>query len=154
MKLIDILDATPFPIGYRIAFITNFMREPTLRQMERDHGLIRPELTVLMCLSLQRDVIARDICEIAEQPSNTVSRAVALLDKKQLITRTRDANDTRRQVLNITPAGQKVHDAVLGRFAQVEQKMLAPFSDTEKEALLKMLDRIARSVEDWKPRLD
>jgi len=70
MKLLDILDATPFPIGYRIAFLTNFWREPVLRQMERDFGIIRPELTVLMCLSFQRNVHARDICEITEQPSN------------------------------------------------------------------------------------
>ena len=35
MKLIDILSATPIPIGYRLAFLTNFMREPLLRRMER-----------------------------------------------------------------------------------------------------------------------
>ena len=35
MKLIDILDTTPFPIGYRLAFLTNFWRELILRQMEK-----------------------------------------------------------------------------------------------------------------------
>jgi len=46
LKLLDILDAMSFPIGYRIAFITNFMREPVLREMERTFDIIRPELTV------------------------------------------------------------------------------------------------------------
>lgn len=62
MKLIDILDATPFPIGYRIASLTNFWREPLLARTERDTGLIRPQLTVLMGLSFRDDVHALDTC--------------------------------------------------------------------------------------------
>lgn len=150
MKLIDILDATPFPIGYRIAFITNFMREPILRRMERDLGIIRPELTVLMCVSFRKDVNARDICEVTEQPSNTVSRAVASLEKKGLISRTRDQVDTRRQVLNITDAGQTVHDTVIAEFEALETRFLAVLGEEEQQVLLRMLDKIARSVDDWK----
>ena len=151
MKLIDILDATPFPIGYRIAFLTNFWREPLLRRMERDHGQIRPELTVLMCLSFRETVHARDICEVTEQPSNTVSRAVASLERKGLLVRSRDESDTRRQVLRITGAGQTVHDEVMAMFAEAETKMLSCLSDTEKAQLHDLLDRVARGVEDWRP---
>lgn len=150
MKLLDILDATPFPIGYRIAFLTNFWREPILRHMERKFGIIRPELTVLMCLSFRRDVNARDICEITEQPSNTVSRAVASLEKKNLITRTRDRVDTRRQVLNITQAGQDIHDQIIALFETAETKMLAALSDQEQRDLHALLDKLARDVESWK----
>ena len=151
MKLLDILDATPFPIGYRIAFLTNFWREPLLRQMERDFGIIRPELTVLMCLSFRRDVHARDICEVTEQPSNTVSRAVGSLEQKGMITRTRDQIDTRRQVLNITEVGQKVHDDVLAGFAIAEAKMLRTLSVAEQAVLHELLDRVARDVQSWRP---
>jgi DNA-binding MarR family transcriptional regulator len=150
MKLIDILDATPFPIGYRLAFLTNFWREPLLRKMERDFGIIRPELTVLMCLSFRQDVHARDICEITEQPSNTVSRGVASLEKKGYITRTRDAVDTRRQVLNITARGRDVHDQIMDGFAVAERKMLSDLSDDQKSDLLAILDKIARGVDRWK----
>ena len=150
MKLLDILDATPFPIGYRIAFITNFLREPLLRQTEREIGLIRPELTVLMCLSFKRGVHARDICEITEQPSNTISRAVSSLETKQCITREKDTVDTRRQVLNITPKGQKLYDQVMANFANSEAKMLGALSAQEREALMALLDKIARNVEDWR----
>ena len=150
MKLIDILDATPFPIGYRLAFLTNFWREPILRQMERDTGLIRPELTVLMCLSFQNDVYARDICEVTEQPSNTVSRAVGSLEKRGLITRTRDTNDTRRQVLNITPTGQELHDQIMQMFSKAETKTLDGLSKDEAETLLALLDKLSRTVDTWR----
>lgn len=150
MKLIDILDATPFPIGYRIAFLTNFWREPQLRKMERDTGLIRPELTVLMCLSFRRDLNARDICEITEQPSNTVSRAVSSLEQKGCLTRQKDTVDTRRQVLNITSKGQGVHDRIMASFAASETKMLGSLNTQERETLVGLLDKMARSVDDWR----
>ncbi len=150
MKLIDILDATPFPIGYRIAFLTNFMREPVLRQMEKDFGIIRPELTVLMCLSFRENVYARDICEITEQPSNTVSRGVASLEKKGLLTRSRDAVDTRRQVLNITQQGQDLHDKIMDRFRSAEARMLEVLTSEEAQQLQSLLDKLARDVGRWK----
>ena len=152
MKLIDILDATPISVGYRLAFLTNFWREPLLRRMERETGLIRPELTVLMCLSFQRDLNARDICEITEQPSNTVSRAVASLEKKSLITRAKDKEDTRRQVLNITQEGQALHDEVMAMFSHAEAKMLETLTGKEIEVLEHLLDKLARDVERWRPR--
>jgi DNA-binding MarR family transcriptional regulator len=151
MKLIDILDATPFPIGYRIAFLTNFWREPLLRRMERETGLIRPELTVLMCLSFRGDLNARDICEITEQPSNTVSRAVSSLVRKGYISRRQDTVDTRRQVLNITDSGRAVHEQVMAMFAAAETRMLGALSQKEQAELHHLLDKLARSVEDWRP---
>ncbi len=151
MKLIDILDATAIPVGYRLAFLTNFWREPLLRWMERETGIIRPELTVLMCLSFHRDLNARDICEITEQPSNTVSRAVGSLEEKGYITRERDAIDTRRRVLNITEAGQAVHDRLLTRFAEAEAKMLETLTPQEVETLTALLDKLGRDVVRWRP---
>lgn len=151
MKLIDILDSTPFPIGYRLAFLTNFWREPLLRRMERETGLIRPELTVLICLNFKSDLNARDICQITEQPSNTVSRAVTSLAGKGFVTRRKDTVDTRRQVLNITPEGQRIHDAIIATFSEAEAKMLTVLSDQERKDLGALLDKVARSVEAWRP---
>ena len=152
MKLIDILDATPIPIGYRLAFLTNFWREPLLRRMERETGLIRPELTVLMCLSFRRNLNARDICEITEQPSNTVSRAVASLEKKALITRKKDAEDTRRQVLNITREGQTLHDRLMVTFSKAETRMLETLTSDEISVLEGLLDKLSRDVDRWRTK--
>jgi len=126
------------------------MREPVLREMERKFDMIRPELTVLMCAHVRDDVHARDICEITEQPPNTVSRGVASLERKGLIKRSRDKDDTRRQTLKITPAGKKLHRQVMEMFEEAEQKMLAGLSSQEKSQLLSLLDKIARDVDHWR----
>lgn len=149
MKLIDILDGTSFPVAYRIAFITNFWREPLLRRMERETGLIRPELTVLLCLSFRGGLHARDICEITEQPSNTISRAVNSLEAKGMITRQPDETDQRRILLDITGKGQALHDELTAMFQRAEKVMLASLNEAETATLTALLDRIARDAPDW-----
>ena len=149
MKLIEILDGTVIPVGYRIAFLTNFWREPLLRRMERETRLIRPELTVLMCLSFRDGLHARDICEITEQPSNTVSRAVTSLERKGYLTRRGDPDDQRRILLSITEDGQAVHDAVMATFAEAEAALLHSLSEQEVGILTELLDRMARDVTRW-----
>lgn len=69
--------------------------------MEKEFGLIRPELTVPICLRFKPQSNARDICEITEQPPNTVSRAGVSLEEKNYITRSRDNQDARRIKLRI-----------------------------------------------------
>jgi len=152
MKLINILDATAIPVAYRITFLTNFWREPLLRRMACNTGLIRPELTVLICLSFQDDLYARDICEITEQPSNTVSRAVTSLVQKAYITRTRDTVDTRRKVLNITETGRKIHDELMIEFARSEALMLETLTAKERQTLTVLLDKLARDVNRWREK--
>ncbi|MEQ9259753.1 MAG: MarR family winged helix-turn-helix transcriptional regulator [Roseovarius sp.] len=151
MKLIDILDSTPIPVGYRMAFIVNFFREPNMRRMERETGLIRPELTVLICLNFRQGLNARDICEITEQPSNTVSRAVNALLAKGLVTSTRDPVDTRRKLLGLTDEGQRLHDRVMAIFAESERRMLEALTGEEVETLTRLLDKLARDVARWSP---
>lgn len=149
MKLIDILDATAIPVAYRFSFLTNFWREPLLRRMEREFGLIRPELTVLICLSYEPGANARDICEITEQPSNTVSRAVVSLEEKSYITRSRDTLDSRRIKLKLTAEGQRVHDELMELFSQAEAVMLGGLTEKEVERLTMLLDKIARNAKTW-----
>ena len=152
MQLIDILDGTPLPIGYRMAFLTAFFREPLLRRMEREHGLIRPEWTILVCLAFRDGLHARDICEITEQPPNTISRGVASLGRKGLIARDPDPSDARRAILRLRAEGRRVHDAVMATFMEAEARMTASLSPPERETLRTLLDRMAREVPSWAAR--
>lgn len=149
MKLIDILDATPIPVGYRISFLTNFWREPLLKRMEREFGLIRPELTVLICLSFKPGASARDICEITEQPSNTVSRSVTSLEARGYITRAKDSDDARKLKLSITTEGQQLHDDIMKLFAEAEQVLLEGLTKKEVEKLTELLDKLAYGAPVW-----
>lgn len=152
MKLIDILGGTPLPIGYRLAFLTSFFREPLLRRIEREFGLIRPEWTVLVCLAYRDGLNARDICEVTEQPSNTVSRGVSLLVAKGLIAQRPDPEDARRSLLRLTQAGRALHDRAMALFSEGEAQMTASLTAPERATLITLLDKMARDVPRWRAR--
>jgi len=149
MKLIDIIDSTPFPYGYRVAFLTNFFRGPVLRNLEKKFAILRPELTILMCLNFQEGVTSKDICEITEQPSNTVSRAVTSLIEKKLITRRIDEDDARRSLLYLSSSGRSLYVELMKEFEYFEERMTECLSETERDQLDKILDKMCRHVPSW-----
>jgi len=117
--------------------------------MEAEFGLIRPEWTVLICLTHENGIAQKDICEITEQPSNTVSRAVKTLVLKGHVERRSDPIDGRRDVLRITKTGRVLYKQVVPMFVAGEEKMLACLSAKEKVQLDNILDKMCRSVPDW-----
>jgi DNA-binding MarR family transcriptional regulator len=149
MKLLDIVSGTSYPHLYRIAFLTIFAREPLLRHIERKFGIIRPEWTVLLCLNFREGANARDICEITEQPSNTISRAVNSLQKRGLIVSKPDRSDGRKAMLHLTEAGQHLHDEIVLLVEEAEGKMVACLSADEIETLDGLLEKLARAVPEW-----
>lgn len=149
MKLLNIVDGTSIRYAYRIAFLVNFYREPLMRRMEREFALIRPEWTVLICLSFQDGLNARDICEITEQPRNTISRAVHTLVEKGLLTQHMDTEDARRTVLRLTPAGRDLYARIMPMFEEGERRMLACLKPDELDQLDVLLDKLTRAVPDW-----
>lgn len=150
MKLIDIVAATPLPLAYRMAFVTNFYREPLLRRMEKDFGLIRPEWTILICLTFRDGLNPRDICEITEQPRNTISRGVAALVRKGLVAQATDPEDARRVVLHLTEHGRAMYAAIMPMFVEGEARIAAALDPDERVQLEALLDKLCRSVADWR----
>ena len=149
MKLIDIVAGTPIPIAYRLAFLTNFYREPLMRRMEQEHGLIRPEWTILICLTYRDGLNPRVICEITEQPRNTISRSVASLEAKGMITRAPDPADARRQTLRLTPEGRAAYDAVMPMCVEGEARLVESLDADERATLEALLDKLCRAVPGW-----
>ena len=149
MKLIDIIDNTPIRFAYRIAFLTNFYRAPVLRKIEQEYGLIRPEWTVLICLAFRDGLNPRDICEITEQPSNTVSRGSASLVAKGLITNEPDPEDARKRCIVITPRGREMYEKAMAICVEAEGSMIACLDDDEVKTLDRLLNKMARAVPDW-----
>ena len=150
MRLLGITKATPVAEVYRMAFLVNFFRQPLLRAFEAEYGLSRPEWTVLICLAYEDGLHQRDIAEVTEQPRNTISRAVATLERRGLIASAADMADGRRTILRLRPPGRALYDKTMDRAAAREAKMLAALTAQERETLVKLLDKLVDAVPSWK----
>lgn len=150
MRLLGITKATPVAEVYRMAFLVNFFRQPLLRAFEAEYGLSRPEWTVLICLAYEDGLHQRDIAEVTEQPRNTISRAVATLERRGLIASAADTADGRRTILHLRPPGRALYDKTMDRAAAREAKMLAALTAQERETLVMLLDKLVDAVPSWK----
>lgn len=84
--------------------------------------------------------------EIAEQIGTAPSVLVGPLEKlerRELITRTRDSSDRRRFVVRITRTGQRLLDDARKRIVDVERELTAQLDTGERDELLRLLRLIA-----------
>ena len=78
--------------------------------------------------------------------SNLAAIAADLCDRG-LAERTRDEGDRRRYVLRPSPAGERLLRRADGLIAAVQDDLLAPLDDRERERLYALLRRLADGVE-------
>ena len=78
------------------------------RHYKGKYGMLRTEWRVLFHLGRYGEMTAKDICDRARMHKTKVSRAVAALEAKRYLTRTRQEEDRRSETLRLTQAGTRV----------------------------------------------
>ena len=78
--------------------------------------------------------------------SNLAAIAADLCDRG-LVERSRDEADRRRYVLRLGPSGERLLRRAKGAIAAVEDDLLAPLDDDERERLHTLLRRLADGAE-------
>ncbi|MGE3366724.1 MAG: MarR family winged helix-turn-helix transcriptional regulator [Rhizobiaceae bacterium] len=147
--LAAILKDNPIPAAYRLNYVANFYVGPLIKRIEQKHKMTRPEWIVLFCLMQQSDLNAQQISNVTGRAKTSISAAVRQLERKKLIVRQADVNDARRQVLEITAAGQRIYKAILGGFIERETSMIACLSHTERQTFMTLLDKIIDNAGTW-----
>lgn len=144
-----IIDGTAIPTAFKIGYVLNFYREPSFRMIEAEFGLTRPEIVILIFLTVRDGATASEFCEFSGHLKASVSRAAILLDKKGLIRREPDPADSRRQLLWLTDQGRALYGRYIPLLMAREAAMLACLSGTERQQLGALLDKLAAHVPDW-----
>ena len=133
---------------FRLACLANNYRDPFLRQVEKQFGLTRPELTVLFCLANVNGINATDVAKVTLQPKNTLSRGVLLLVNKRLITKSDDPVDGRRSVLYITKKGNELYSKIVLLYEEAEHAMLTPLDGKDLSDLDRILTKMCDYIEE------
>ncbi len=105
----------------------------------RQHKFTARELMALILLPSHRAAVKGkeyvpsigDVAAVMEIPKPSASRTVAWLVNQELVVNQRDPNDTRRNLLHRTPAG----DALVAAMAKAAQRTVAGAKDDDTEGL-------------------
>lgn len=106
------------------------------------YGMLRTEWRVLFHLGVYEHLTASQICEMAGLHKTKVSRAVAALQEKRLITKRIDENDRRFAPLILTAKGKSVFADLSQMAEKMHHELMADFTEEEQAVLLKCLHQL------------
>ncbi|MEP3846570.1 MAG: homoprotocatechuate degradation operon regulator HpaR [Paracoccaceae bacterium] len=110
-----------------------------IRVMLAETGITEQQWRVLRVLAESGSMDTKTLANRSSLLFPSLTRIAATMRDKGLITQTRDDADRRRQMLAITPAGQKLIDDHSAQSAQIVANFRATLGDEKYETLLDLL---------------
>lgn len=128
-------------LTYRISKLYSALSR-NWRHVGDAHELPLREWRVLAAISESGSLSASQLVEQSPLDKASVSRAVATLKARSLITSQRDETDSRMRILSLTRAGKRVYERVAPESAELHGALLSVLTPAEHETLEHLLDRL------------
>lgn len=135
-------------LPYRLSVLSNRLSNAIARAYETRFQLSVTEWRVIAVLGRFRGLSANEVAERTAMDKVAVSRAVARLLESGRLQRDLHENDRRRSVLELSAAGYEIYDAVAPIALAYEQALLEALEPTERETLLRLLDKLSAKAAD------
>lgn len=116
-----------------------------IREMLAQTGITEQQWRVLRVLSEHGQIDTTTLADRASLLFPSLTRIAATLRDKGLITQTRDTVDRRRQLIEITPEGQKIIDDHTEQSAKIVEDFKERLGKADYERLLDLLGRLDRA---------
>ena len=133
---------------FRLSLVCKLMDRRTLRQLSERANCTYPEWRVLSRLGCTvGGATVRQIAEQAWVDRAEVSRAIASLGAHHLAARLDNPQDRRAPILFLTKAGVQLYRRVLEMREAFHQELISDLDDNEREALDRILGKLARRLQ-------
>jgi len=130
-------------LPYRLSLLSNTVSGAIAAAYRDKFNIDMPEWRLMMVLAEYPGSSAEEVCRRTRMEKSVVSRAVARLLERHLLTRKVDTNDRRRSILELTRTGVSVYDEVTPVATDYTRRLLAGLTADEKS----LLDRLLRKLQ-------
>ncbi len=144
-------------LAYRLALLASRMGAALMPTHER-HGLSVGVWRVMGVIGRYEPLSAKELARRTSTDPFRITRALAALSERKLVSRQADPKDRRRARLCLTRSGRRVHDEIVAEISQIESRVLGALSPREKTMLHLLLDKLDNSIvsqlpgEHWVPQ--
>jgi DNA-binding MarR family transcriptional regulator len=129
-------------LPYRLSVLSNRISQAIARIYDERFGLDVTEWRIMAVLGRFPDLSASEVAERTAMDKVAISRAVARLLERNLITREVHGADRRRSVLALSAAGMAVYEVVVPMALDYERALLANLSCDEQAQLDALLHKL------------
>lgn len=123
-------------LPYRLNRLADAVSREFSKTYRDRHGLTRPEWRTLAGLGQHGTMTATAIGEQSAMHKTKVSRAVAELERRKWLVRTRDPADRRVEKLTLTRAGEAVYRELVPLAKAYEVQLLKRMNAAQRKAVL------------------
>lgn len=101
-----------------------------------------PEWRVIVILGEFGRTTAKEIGVHGQMHKTKVSRAVAILEKRNFVTRRANVADLREAFLSLTPEGRAVYDDVAPQAVQFVNRLIASIDPSDRDVFCRVLKQL------------
>lgn len=134
-------------LPYLLSVTSNAVSDRIADEYRARFGLKIPEWRVMAVLGDAGPATQRELVGATRMDKVAVNRACKVLEERGLITRSPNASDGRSHHLELTAAGRGIHGEIMPIALDMERKLFAPLSTSERQAFRALLARIYNQAE-------
>jgi DNA-binding MarR family transcriptional regulator len=148
---IEPVDAALAPItammSSRLMVLANLLKRGAILRYKRLAGLSSVEFGLVASLGRRPPMSVVRLAEAVGQDKGQISRALASLVSRKLVTRAVNPRDNREVLVSLTRSGLAAHDVIVAGALERNQRLLEQFDRAEVAMLLAHIDRLTRKAE-------
>lgn len=129
-----------------VTFIANKLSNSATAFYQREFGVNVTEWRIMSLLAIEPGIPASRICHVIGFDKGPVSRTLAGLEKRGLVSIRTDPNDGRTHSIALTTKGRTTHDKVIVAALERERRLLSCLDKNEREVLIDLLRRLHENL--------
>jgi DNA-binding MarR family transcriptional regulator len=129
-----------------VTFIANKLSNSATVLYQRQFAVNVTEWRIMSLLAIEPGIPASRICHVIGFDKGPVSRTLAALQKRGLVTIRTAPDDGRSHAISLTARGRATHDRVIVAALDRERRLLSCLTEDEREDLIDLLRRIHENL--------
>lgn len=129
-------------LPYRLHLCAGHVSTALSRIYGERHKIGMPEWRIIVILGEFGRMTAKEVSLRGQMHKTKVSRAVALLERRQLVMRRANAADLREAFLSLTPEGRSVYDDLAPHALQFASRLIASIDPRDHDVFCRVLTQL------------
>lgn len=139
-------------LPYRLNVLAALTSQALAQIYAQQFGLTIPAWRIVATLGQYEVRTARDIAAHGVMHKSTVSRAVSALESRGLVIRRANRDDRREELLELTPEGRAIYEALAPEALSFEDVLTSVLSEGEQRTLIALMEKLERRARSLAPQ--
>ncbi len=131
----------------RLMVLANLLKRGAILRYKRLAGLSSVEFGLVASLGRRPPMSVIRLAEAVGMDKGQISRALAVLVSRRLVTKAVNPRDNREVLVSLTRTGLAAHDAIVAGAQERNQRLLEQLDSDEVAMLLAYIDSLTRKAE-------